>query len=86
MKSIQADYTEDRIRIREKAEVEDWVAVCRRFDDDVERVCDVSDMKGYTGLYVCCDEASRKFYYLVEEDKALYRLKRKHFLDNIGMK
>jgi len=52
------------------------VAVCRRFNDDVERICDVSDMNGYTGVFACYDETNTKVYYLVQEDKALFRMKR----------
>lgn len=88
MKSIQAAYgeSEEKITVRDGAKTEDWGEVCRKFNDDVERVRDVRDVGTYTGLYVCRDDADTCFYYLVEEDRALYRLKRKHFLDNIGLK
>ncbi len=86
MKSIQAEFQKDpqKIKIKAKAKQEDWIEVCHRFNDDVERVCDVSDLGGYTGLYQCFDDANKGFFYLVEEDKALFRIKRRHFLDNIG--
>lgn len=86
MKSIQAEFKKEprEIKFKDGAEQEDWVKVCRKFNDDVERVCDVSDMGEYTGLYQCFDEANKGFFYLVEEDSSLFRMKRKHFLDNIG--
>ena len=87
MKSIQAEFQKDprEIKIKDGAEQEDWPQVCRRFNDDVERVCDVSVEK-YTGLYQCFDEMNKGFFFLVEEDDSLFRMKRKHFLDNIGKK
>ena len=86
MKSIQAEFQKDprEIKVKAKAKQEDWREVCSRFNDDVERVCDVTDFKGYTGLYQCFDELNKTFFYLVEEDRALFRMKRRHFLDNIG--
>lgn len=86
MKSIQAEFQKDplEIKVRAGAEQEDWPQVCSRFNDDVERVCDVSDMGEYTGLYKCFDEKNKEFFFLVEEDTSLFRMKRKHFLDNIG--
>lgn len=87
MKAIRAAYeeTSKNISIEAGAAVEDWVKVCRKFNDDVERICDVTDVENYTGLYACYDDKNERFYYLVEEDKQLFRLKRKHFLDNIGL-
>ena len=88
MKSIQAEFQKDPrvIKIRPDAKQEDWTQVCRRFNDDVERVCDVSNLEDYTGLYQCFDEQNKGVFYLVEEDKALFRMKRRHFLENIGRK
>ena len=88
MKSIQATYedTPESIAVKEGAEPENWVEVCRKFNDDVERICDVTGLEDYTGLYVCFDDANTPSHYLVQEDKKLFRLKRKHFLDNIGLK
>lgn len=88
MKAIQAEVKTDpgQARIRDGAVQEDWPSVCRKFNDDVERVCDVRDVDDYTGLYRCCDDKNQAVYYLVREDKNLYRLRRKHFLDNIGYK
>jgi len=87
MKAIEAEYTKDpfEIKIREKAAKEEWPEVCARFNDDVERVCDAEGIPGYTGLYQCFDEMNKKSYYLVNEDKSLFRLRRRHFLDNIGL-
>lgn len=87
MKAIQAEYNQDplEISIRDGAEEEYWPDVCSRFNDDVERVCDAGDVPGYTGLYRCFDDNNTATYYLVNEDKSLYRLRRRHFLDNIGL-
>ncbi len=86
MKAIQAEFEKypENIRIKEGAKAEDWPEVCRRFNDDVERVCDVNEISGYTGLYQCFDEKNRGVYYLVVEDKSLFRMRRRHFLGNIG--
>ncbi|WDP84084.1 MAG: hypothetical protein HUN05_02010 [Desulfobacter sp.] len=86
MKAIQAKYVKEpfEIKVEKNAVEEDWPEVCSKFNDDVERVCDVGDIPGYTGLYQCFDEMNQKTYYLVNEDKSLFRLRRQHFLDNIG--
>jgi hypothetical protein len=88
MKSIQADFQQDpqEIKIKDGAKQEDWTVVCRRFNDDVERVCDVNGLGKYTGLYHCFDELNNGVFYLVEENQALFRMKRRHFFDNIGSK
>lgn len=88
MKSVMVDYEEeaDAIEMKENAKEEDWVDVCRRFNDDVHRLRDVSDMDAYTGLYRCFDDDNRPFYYMVEEDAALYRLKQRQFLNKLGEK
>ena len=87
MRSIQAEYDREtnKISIREEASEENWVSVCERFNDDVSRVCDVTDVEKYTGLFECFDDKNERFYYLVEEDKRLYRMKHKNFLDNLGL-
>lgn len=88
MKSIQAEFetSSKKITIAENAKEEDWAAVCTRFNDDVSRVCDVNDIQDYTGLFECFDDHNQRLYYLVREDKNLYRLKRRHFYDNLGIK
>ncbi|NDY74223.1 hypothetical protein DO021_20310 [Desulfobacter hydrogenophilus] len=87
MKAIQAEYNEasKAISIKKDAEIEDWFSVCRRFNDDVSRICDVTDIEEYTGLFECFDDENNKYHYLVREDKALYRMKRRHFYDNLGL-
>jgi len=87
MKAIQAEYNEasKAITIKKDTEIEDWVSVCRRFNDDVSRICDVTDIEDYTGLFECFDDKNNKHCYLVREDKALYRMKRRHFYDNLGL-
>jgi len=87
MKAIQAEYNEasKAITIKKDAEIEDWVSVCRRFNDDVSRICDVTEIEDYTGLFECFDDENNKYCYLVKEDKALYRMKRRHFYDNLGL-
>jgi len=87
MKSIQAEFEEisKKITIVKDAKEEDWAMVCRKFNDDVSRICDVMDQADYTGLFECCDNDNKRFFYLVKEDKNLYRMKRRHFLDNLGL-
>ena len=88
MKSIQAEFEElsKKITIKNDAKEEDWVSVCGKFNDDVSRICDVVDQKDYTGLFECCDDDNKRFFYLVKEDKNLYRVKHRHFRDNLGLK
>ncbi|WP_457551244.1 hypothetical protein [Desulfobacula sp.] len=88
MQSIQAEFEEisKKITIKKDATQEDWADVCKKFNDDVSRVCDAMDQGDYTGLFECFDDDNKRFYYLVKEDKDLYRVKHKHFLDNIGLK
>ena len=87
MKSIQAEFEEKSkiITITKDAEEEDWTAVCRKFNDDVSRISDVTDQEDYTGLFECFDDDNNRFFYLVVEDKDLYRMKHKRFFDNIGL-
>lgn len=87
MKCIQADYDDaaQKFFIAGNAKTEDWAAVCSRFNDDVERIGDISDLDDYTGVYVCNDDTGKKVFYLVREDKALFRMKRRHFFDKIGL-
>ncbi len=87
MKSIQAEYKEasKKISIKKGAKQEDWVLVCQRFNDDVSRICDVTEVEDYTGLFECFDDNNDSSFYLVKEDKALYRKKRRHFFNNLGI-
>ena len=55
------------------------------FNDDVSRVCDVTDIEDYTGLFECFDDENKKYFYLVREDKELRRMKRRHFYENLGL-
>ncbi|MCP4687724.1 MAG: hypothetical protein GY859_06720 [Desulfobacterales bacterium] len=86
MKSIMATYEKetDVITIDDSNEWENWSAICKKFYDDVHRVRDVDDHGEYTGLYECLDDDNKKFYYLVEEDAKLFRMKRKNFLKAVG--
>jgi len=88
MKSIQAEFEEKtkKITIKKNAKSEDWAVVCRKFNDDVSRICDVNDKKDYTGLFECFDDDNKRFFYLVKEDKHLYRMKHKRFFNNLGLK
>lgn len=87
MKCIQAELEKknDKITIQEGAKEEDWLKVCQRFNDDVERIRDVTDIEDYTGLFACHDDKNVRFFYLVKEDKTLYKMKRRRFLENIGV-
>ncbi|NNF98313.1 MAG: hypothetical protein HKM93_02955 [Desulfobacteraceae bacterium] len=86
MDAIRADYDKETeaISVDRQSRVEDWLAVCERYNDDVHRLCDV-DQDDYTALYACYDEDNKPFYYLVKETKDLARLKRKIFLQKLGM-
>jgi len=86
MKAILAEYSGDidTVKVKKDSEEENWITVCNRFNDDVNRVCDVKDLENFTALYQCFDDDNISVFYLVEEDKRLYKLRRKHFLDNIG--
>ena len=88
MESIQVQFKEKskKITIKKDAEKEDWATVCKKFNDDVSRICDVTDQEEYTGLFECFDDDNKRFFYLVKEDKNLYRMKHKHFFDNLGLK
>lgn len=88
MESIRVQFKEKskKITIKKDAEQEDWAAVCKKFNDDVSRICDVTDQEDYTGLFECFDDDNKQFFYLVKEDKNLYRMKHKHFFDNLGLK
>jgi len=87
MKSIQAEFDEKskEISIKADAKEESWIDVCEKFNDDVSRICDVTDIEDYTGLFECFDDYNKRSYYLVNEDKTLYKMKHKHFLDNLGI-
>ncbi|MDY0222127.1 MAG: hypothetical protein RBR67_13390 [Desulfobacterium sp.] len=86
MKSIQAEYDKEtqQITVQEGAKPEEWVKVCTRYNDDVHRILDVTSIEGFTALYRCFDDDNQEAFYLVNEDKSLFRLRRKHFLRNIG--
>ncbi|RLB97001.1 MAG: hypothetical protein DRH34_15840 [Deltaproteobacteria bacterium] len=88
MKSIRAEFEEvsKKISIKKDAKEEDWATVCRKFNDDVSRICDATDQEDYTGLFECFDDENKRFFYLVKEDKNLYRMKHKYFFDNLGLK
>ncbi|MBU1343475.1 MAG: hypothetical protein KKE44_22260 [Proteobacteria bacterium] len=88
MKSIQAEFEKalKKITIKKDVKEEDWANVCKKFNDDVSRICDVSDLEDYTGLFECFDDDNTRFFYLVKEDTNLYRMKHKHFFDNLGLK
>jgi hypothetical protein len=86
MKSLHVNFKEaDRtITPIENAETEPWDGVCEKFDNDVHRIMSVSDQDEFTALYACYDENNRPVYYLVEEDEALMKLRRKTFLSKLG--
>ena len=88
MKSIRAEFEEvsKKISIKKDAKEEDWAKVCQKFNDDVSRICDAREQEDYTGLFECFDDENKRFFYLVKEDKNLYRIKHKHFFDNLGLK
>ena len=86
MKSLNVNFDEatQTIDFIETASSEPWDVVCERFDNDVQRIKNVADQNEYTALYACYDEDNRAVYYLVEEDEALMKLRRKTFLSKLG--
>lgn len=88
MKAIPVLFDKDKDEITDKKDAIDeaWIAVCERFENDVHRIRDVAGRPPYTALYACYDEDNKPFYYLVEEDSQLAKLRRKVFLNKLGYK
>lgn len=86
MKSLHVKYNAETQAIDsiDDASPKPWEDVCQRFDNDVHRIMDLSDTKGYTALYACYDEDNQPVYYMVEEDDALLKLRHKTFLGKLG--
>lgn len=86
MKSMHVEYNQASRTIDTiaNASPEAWDAVCERFDNDVRRIRDVSDQNEYTALYACYDENNQPFYYMVEENESLIKMRRKTFLSKLG--
>ncbi len=87
MKSVMVTYNEDSDTIlgHEGSESESWATVCEKYNDDVHRLRDVADMETFTGLFECIDDNNKRFYYIVEEDKELYRFKRRNLYKTLGL-
>jgi len=87
---VAYDRKSDTISSIEGAAPEEWVAVCERFDHDVHRIRDANGREvaekeeAYTGLFQCIDEANRDSFYLVFEDRHLYRRRHKSFYQKLG--
>ncbi len=92
MSALNVDYDRktDTITLIASAVEEEWTAVCEQFDHDVHRLKDVSGAEadsasgGWTGLFLCLDDANQAFFYLVREDRHLYRQRRKSFYQKLG--
>ena len=86
MNSLHVNYdaATQAIDTIDNATPESWEEVCRRFDNDVRRIEDLPDTKGYTALYACYDENNQPVYYMVEEGDALLKLRHKTFLSKLG--
>ncbi len=87
MESIKVEYDEDSDTITkiEDEKPELWINVCERFNDDVHRIRSITDMESFTGLFECIDDDNKVFYYIVEEDKALYKYKRRNVYEKLGL-
>jgi hypothetical protein len=83
-KQVLYDREKDAITSNNDPPEEDWVTVCERFDDDVQRVRDVPDRPPYTALYVCFDSDNRSVHFLVQEDRQLNKLRHKVFYSKLG--
>lgn len=88
MRAIRIEYDEKEKRIGtiESAGEENWPDVCEKYGGDVHRVCDAEEKGVYTGVYQCFDDDNRSFFYLVEEDRALYRARHANMMRNLGLK
>jgi len=86
MQALKIKYKEadQAIEPLENASPEPWDVVCERYGNDVRRIRDVNDRETYTAVYACYDENNQPNYYLVEEDEALMRIRRKTFLSKLG--
>ncbi len=87
MKSIMVNYDKekDTIEIRDDATEEDWVSVCDKFNDDVHKIQTISELGDYNRLYECYDDDNNSTFYVVEEDAALYKLRRKNVYKKLGL-
>lgn len=87
MESVRVEYAVDKDEVKriEGEKPEPWVDICERFNDDVHRIRDISDMAPFTGLFECIDDENNSFYYIVEEDKALYKYKRRNVYKKLGI-
>jgi hypothetical protein len=87
---VAYDRKTDTISAIEGASREEWADVCERFGHDVHRIRDASGREvlekedAYTGLYQCIDDANREQFYLVFEDRQLYRHRHKSFYQKLG--
>ena len=88
MESIKVEYDQesDTIIKIEGEKTEPWIGVCERFNDDVHRIRNISDMDTFTGLFECINDENKVFHYIVEEDKALYKYKRRNVYKKLGFK
>ena len=86
MQAIKIKYKEADgvIEPIENESEEAWDVVCERYDNDVRRIRDVNGRETYTAVYACYDENNQPVYYLVEEDEALMKMRRKTFLSKLG--
>ncbi|MBI9082760.1 MAG: hypothetical protein JEZ11_04125 [Desulfobacterales bacterium] len=86
MKAIRVDYDPESGTLAPIADipVEDWVAVCETYHDDVHRIRNITDRNEFTGLYACFDDNDSRMFYLVEEDDNLKKLQRRHFFRTVG--
>ena len=83
-KQVQYEPESDVVTTDDASIEEDWAAVCERFDNDVQRIRDVSDRSPYTALYVCFDDDNRPVHFLVQEDRQLNRMRHKVFYSKLG--
>jgi hypothetical protein len=81
---VEYDAATDRIALPETDKIEDWAAVCERFDGDVHRIRAADEATGYDALYVCYDEENQPIHFLVAEDAELQRARHRNFLMKLG--
>ncbi len=87
MRSIEINYQleTDTVEKIDDTTAENWIDVCEKFNDDVHRIKDIDVDSIYSGLYECFDDNNKRKYYLVEEAKELFTLRRKNVRDKLGL-
>lgn len=82
---VEYDFQSDKIEKPKHAKENAWHDICYEFNDDVHRIRSVKELEPYTGLYECIDDDNKRYYYIVEENTALFKAKHKQFYKKLGL-